>query len=289
MREATKKKLLQLNQEFYDSLADSFAETRGTPHPGFTLLLDYLPAELDGLLDVGCGNGRFGHFIARHRPLQRYVGVDFSGELLQKAAELQPGEYHQRDLSRPGALAGLGQFPAVSIMAALHHIPGRANRERLLAEMAACLQPDGLLLLSTWNFIDSARQRRKMRDWSEVGLADAEVEPGDYLLTWNRGGFAYRYVAMIDEEALAALATAAVLRVRHQFRSDGKEGTLSLYAVLSKLWFRSVNGTAWRALGFEYLVGQGAPGPYGDDWWLLLWLNGRGKVTYANSGTYFSD
>jgi SAM-dependent methyltransferase len=228
-------KLLALNRSFYDALADSFTETRATMHPGFSLLLDYLPADLDSLLDVGCGNGRFGHFLAQHRPLRRVTGVDFSVELLQKAADLHPGEYLQRDLSKPGALTDLGQFAAVSMMAALHHIPGRDNRVRLLQDMAACLAPAGKMILSTWNFMDSERQRRKMRDWSEVGLSPADLEPDDYLLTWNRGGFAYRYVCMLDEAAMADLAQAAGLRVTGQFRSDGKEGTLSLYTILDKL------------------------------------------------------
>jgi SAM-dependent methyltransferase len=235
MERQVQEKLLQLNQSFYDTLADSFAETRVTMHPGFTLLLDYLPAELDSLLDVGCGNGRFGHFLAQHRPLQHVTGVDFSVELLQKAAELHPGRYLQRDLSKPGALEGVGQFAAVSMMAALHHIPGRENRVRLLREMAACLAPNGKMIISTWNFMDSARQRRKMRDWSEVGLSPVDVEPDDYLLTWNRGGFAYRYVCMLNEERMAAHAADAGLRVTEQFRSDGKEGTLSLYIILEKV------------------------------------------------------
>ena len=83
MKKAIIQKLLRINRQFYDSLADSFAETRATPHPGFTLLLDFLPLNLASLLDVGCGNGRFGHFLDQHRPLKRYVGVDFSTELLQ--------------------------------------------------------------------------------------------------------------------------------------------------------------------------------------------------------------
>ncbi|MCA9962203.1 MAG: hypothetical protein KC443_24375, partial [Anaerolineales bacterium] len=60
------------------------------------------------------------------------------------------------------------------------------------------------------------------------------VEPGDYLLTWQRSGFGLRYACHIDAGQTARLAADAELRIVHQFRSDGKEGNLSLYTVLQK-------------------------------------------------------
>ncbi len=227
-------RLLNLNRRFYDTYAGDFAQTRQEINPGFEKLLAYLPHPCPLLLDVGCGNGRFGHFLQQHQAIGAYVGVDFSESLLAIAATLATGTFIARDLSQPGCLDGLGTFTAIACLAALHHIPGRDNRVRLLQEMGAHLAPAGLMFLSTWQFTGSDRQQRKIRDWAEVELAPEDVEPGDYLLTWQRGGFAYRYACLIDETEMVALAADAGLKWAHHFRSDGREGDLGLYSVLSK-------------------------------------------------------
>ena len=225
--------LIQLNQTFYAEIADSFADSRRTPQPGFHRLLEYFPTAVPRLLDVGCGEGRFGRFAREKRPLQKYVGVDFTTDLLAKASANTRGEFIQRDISRPGCLDGLGNFDIVVCLAAMQHIPGYAKRLRLLQELAAHLDANGRIFLSNWQFMDSPRQRRKVRDWSLVGLASNDVEPNDYLLTWQRDGFGLRYVCQIDVEETAVLAQAANLHIIDQFRSDGKEGDLSLYTILA--------------------------------------------------------
>ncbi|MCP4356940.1 MAG: class I SAM-dependent methyltransferase [Chloroflexi bacterium] len=234
MNESIVKKLLELNQSFYDLFADVFSQTRRPINPGFEGLRTALPEPCDSLLDVACGNGRFGAYLFQHNAIQQYTGVDFSNGLLEIAPTIAAGAYLQRDLSQPECLAGLGTFDAVSCLAALHHIPGRDNRLRLLREMGDCLRADGHLLISTWQFLDSPRQRRKVRAWAEINLTPEDVEPNDYLLTWDRGGFAYRYVCMIDEVETQALAAEAGLQIIKQFRSDGREGDLSLYTILTR-------------------------------------------------------
>ena len=235
MRPEVVARLLALNRAFYDGQAASFAASRAQPQPGFTALLPYLPESCQTLLDVGCGEGRFGRFLQAHQPMVRYVGVDFSAELLA-LAQAQTGEgqaaFYQRDVTQPGFLHGLGRFEVVVCLAALHHIPGQQNRARLIREMAGVLAENGRLILSTWQFLNSERQRRKLRDWSEVGLDAADVEDNDYLLTWQRGDFSYRYACMIDETETAELAQACHLEIKAQFYSDGKEGDLGLYTVL---------------------------------------------------------
>jgi SAM-dependent methyltransferase len=195
-------------------------------------------------LDVGCGDGRFGRFLYQETrrleirdwgtgtEIQRYIGVDFSENLLTIARKSGLGEYQQRDLVQPGCLKGLGQFDLIACLATLHHLPGYANRLQLMQEMKAHLKPGGRLFLSTWQFLDSERQRRKLRDWSLVGFGAADVESGDYLLSWERDGHGLRYVALIDRPAVTQMAQQADLAVPHHFLSDGREGDLSLYVVL---------------------------------------------------------
>lgn len=232
MDDATARALVALNRAFYRQMAAPFADSRAAPSPGFARLLPFLPVAQPTVLDVGCGEGRFGRFLRTHDRLGAYTGVDFSSDLLEAARAHDLGACVEVDLLAPGCLAGFGRFDVVACLATLHHIPGAARRARLLAEMAGCLAPGGRLLVSTWQFLDSPRQRRKLADWGTIGLDPTAVEPGDHLLTWQRGGTALRYVAHIDAAALERLAAAAGLRVVARFRSDGREGDLALYGVL---------------------------------------------------------
>ncbi|HEX6385321.1 MAG TPA: methyltransferase domain-containing protein [Anaerolineae bacterium] len=232
MREEVVEKLLALNRDFYNKLAEPFARSREEPQPGFYRLLDELPQPSPRVLDVGCGEGRYGRFLNEHQAVAAYTGVDFSAGLLARAESRVPGRFIQRDLSQPGCLEGLGNFDVIACLATLQHIPGRANRRRLLQDMKAHLAPDGRIFLSTWQFLDSPRQRRKVVDWSQVGLTAAEVEPNDYLLTWQRGGTGLRYVCLIAADETAALAGESGLTILNHFRSDGREGDLNLYTVL---------------------------------------------------------
>ncbi|MEM7116864.1 MAG: class I SAM-dependent methyltransferase [Chloroflexota bacterium] len=226
------RKLVELNQKFYASLADPFAVSRFNPQKGFFEMLSHLPERCETVLDVGCGNGRFGHFLQDRHPLSSYVGVDFTVELLTKGENLvRNATFYQRDMSQPDCLAGLGQFDLVICLAAMHHIPGREARVQLLRQMGERLVENGRIMTSTWQFMDSERQRRKVRDWSEIGLSAAALDPTDYLLTWQKDGFGLRYVAMIDEAETAVLAELAGLNIAGQFRNDGREGNLSLYTI----------------------------------------------------------
>lgn len=232
MQDETVQKLLGLNQKFYDGLAVPFAESRAHPQPGFFRILEELPEPCAYFLDVACGEGRLGRFLMARNRIRWYTGVDFSAELLLKAQAITMGDFHQRDISRAGSLYGLGSYDGVACLAAMQHIPGQEARINLLTEMKLVLQPEGRIIISNWQFLDSERQRRKIVSWDKIDISQSEVGPKDYLLTWQRDGFGLRYVSLIDEEETAVLAEAAGLKIINQFRADGKEGNLSLYTVL---------------------------------------------------------
>ena len=234
MEPQTAQRLLDLNRDFYSGFAGSFAQTRAAPQPGFTRLLDFLPDPCHTVVDIGCGNGRFGLFLQSNDREISYTGVDFTDDLLQMAAAAITGTFLTRDISRPGFLQEQGQFDLGVCLATLQHIPGKANRVTVLREMADHLVENGRIFLSNWQFAHSARQRRKIVTWEEVGLQPDDVEPGDYLLTWQRDGRGLRYVHLIDDEETAALAAEASLRVVAMYRSDGREGDLNLYSIFAK-------------------------------------------------------
>ena len=240
MTPETAERLLALNRAFYDRVADSFARTRAAPQPGFAAAAAWLPTGRLTVLDAGCGEGRFGRFLAAQGRLGAYVGLDMAGDLLRHArrawpAEGPPARFLQRDLLDEACFRDLPPSAVVVCLAVLQHIPGVARRAALLSALGRQVRPGGGVLLSTWQFADAPRQRRKIAPWALAGLADGDVEPGDYLLTWQGDPQALRYVARIDETALAALAADAGLRLQDTLRADGREGDLNLYAWLTPL------------------------------------------------------
>lgn len=233
MKDEVVERLLLLNQTFYSRFASPFADSRSSPQPGFNHLLKYLPDDYASVLDVGCGNGRFGLFLMNLNSPFDYTGVDFTSELLVLAEEQVGGEYFQRDISHPGYLEGMERFDLIVCLATMQHVPGESNRVNMLREMKKHLAKQGRIFLANWQFLESPRQRRKIREWADVGLSDDDVEAGDFLLSWQREGSGLRYVCAINAVETAALAEAANLHEITSFRSDGKEGNLNLYTVLS--------------------------------------------------------
>jgi SAM-dependent methyltransferase len=231
MEESIVRRLVELNRDFYERFATPFAESRSFRQPGYDRLLQYIPQGRPAILDVGCGNGRFGRYLTDRAVPVDYTGIDFSAQFL--AAMDVPGDYYHRDLSQPNCLLGLGEFDFILSLSTLQHIPGRANRERLLGEMRDHLRPESNLALANWQFPENPRQRHKVLPWSAIGLSASDVEEGDYLLSWERGGHGVRYVAHIDEKAINRAAEAVNLRVVTRYYSDGREGDMNLYIILA--------------------------------------------------------
>ena len=244
MRQAVQQRLLDLNRQFYAIVADEFDRTRqGLPAGMVTLARQLAATMLAGgrVLDVGCGNGRFARALAEAGVAVHYTGIDGDARLLALAAEQTADlaglacRFAQADLAQPGWVDGAGdaRFDAVVCLAVLHHFPGYALRRRLLGEMAGRLAPEGRLALSTWQFLSVGRFVERGVSWESVGLSEADVEPGDALLTWNQGAPAVRYVHNLDLAEVTQLAADCDLAVLDTFRADGKEGNLNLFAVLA--------------------------------------------------------
>jgi tRNA (uracil-5-)-methyltransferase TRM9 len=239
MDEETIQKLLALNREFYAAFAQPFAASRSLSDPALTSILPHIPQRAR-VLDVGCGNGRLALLLDRERPGVTYLGIDATPALIEAAraqADKLVGvaaEFRIADIARPGwseALSGMS-FDRIVALAVLHHVPSFDLRLQVVRESARLLEFGGRLILSTWQFLDSARLRRKVVDWAEVDVAEESLEPGDYLLDWRRGGRGLRYCHLVDEAEVERLAAGSGFRVRETFHAGGREGDLSLFAVL---------------------------------------------------------
>lgn len=238
MDERVRRTLIEINKAFYQRFASSFSETRYAPQPGYTRIIRYVP-RVCHVLDLGCGNARFAHFLDAHVEQAFYLGVDVSPELITLARattdRLQrvQASFLVLDLAEPGweLMLPVRHFHVVTAFAVLHHIPGYEYRLAFLRGMARVVRKDGHVILSTWRFLHNERMRRKIVPWERVGLSAADVDEGDYLMDWKRDGIGYRYVHYISEEEMEALAREVGLSVVERFYSDGREGDLSLYTV----------------------------------------------------------
>jgi tRNA (uracil-5-)-methyltransferase TRM9 len=237
----TIEKLLALNREFYASFARPFADSRSLSDPALTSILPHIPQRAR-VLDVGCGNGRLARLLGRERPGASYTGIDAVSELVEVAraqnADLETitSQFHVADITQLDWLLFIDSLPidVIVCLAVLHHIPSFDLRACILREMAGLLAPGGIVILSTWQFLDSDRLRRKIVDWTEVGLVEEVLEQGDYLLDWKRGGRGLRYCHLVDEAEMGRLAAESGMHVRTTFRAGGREGNLSLFAVLGR-------------------------------------------------------
>jgi SAM-dependent methyltransferase len=239
MKARIARKLLQLNAEFYQRFAAEFAESRRAIQPGFRRALEAV-AGGRSILDVGCGDGRAAQALSVMGWAGEYVGVDDSPALLARGRPRNLAPLRARFIRADLATADWPQrlprkhFDAALALAVLHHIPGAGRRARLVRQIAGRLRPGGRAILSAWQFLGSERLRRKIVPWSRLGLTQAGVDPGDYLLDWKRGGEGLRYVCALDEAGLRRLAEAAGLRVEAVYRADGQTGEMSLYVVASR-------------------------------------------------------
>jgi SAM-dependent methyltransferase len=227
----TIRRLNAINREFYRITAAEFDQTRGAAWPGWARLLPHLKLPL-AVLDVGCGNGRFGVFLREHlggeQPL-RYHGLDNNPALLERArAALPEATFELCDVIENPPESG--QYDLVALLGVLHHIPGYAARRAFMRGLAERVAPGGLLVFTAWRFYEYPRFRERIVPWPP----DMPVEPGDYLLDWRRGERALRYCHYVDDAEHAALVAATGLREIATYRADGQTGDANRYSLLRR-------------------------------------------------------
>lgn len=237
MNRHIQQRLLDLNRAFYRQFARAFADSRSVSQASILQVLAHVE---DGMrvLDVGCGDGRVARALEQMGRTVAYTGIDSSPEFIALAQERGTtlarvtATFALGDIAQPDWMADLSDgFDLILALAVLHHIPGDDLRRDLMRQMAALLRPAGYLIVSTWQFLHSERLRRKIVPWETIGLAASQVEPGDHLLDWRRGGVGLRYCHLIDEVELASLCTDAGLTLEETFRADND---LNLYGVASR-------------------------------------------------------
>ncbi len=236
MKPKIAQKIISLNHQFYQTFSGEFSDTRMRIQAGVQKIVETLPPHAN-ILDLGCGNGELARVLSRSEHHGSYIGTDFSANLLETASRGLPNDFpaafYSLDLTTPNwdkQLPAL-QFDFIFAFAAMHHIPSRKLQKSILQKIRLLLKPNGKFIHSNWQFLNSPRLKKRIQPWEEIGLSAADVDEGDYLLDWRRGGHGFRYVHHFSEEELRALAAETGFLVEESFYSDGKEGNLGLYQV----------------------------------------------------------
>lgn len=245
MELATALRLAALNQNFYEEHAEDFADTRPRLPAGVARVLALIPRGAQ-VLEVGCGDGKVGRALAR-AGAGGYVGLDVSAAMLARArrytaaeaANSPPGPmtFLHADLMDPAWPSAVPDrsFDWVLAFGVFHHLPGAARRGQVFGTLAARLAPGGTLAMANWQFARSERLVRRQVAWAALDLRKEDVEPGDTLLPWERGGRkGLRYVHLLDEAEARRMAAAAGLRVQAAFSADGASGDLNEYWVMTR-------------------------------------------------------
>lgn len=234
MRQEIIIQLNELNRDFYNQFAETFADSRGASEPGMGYVLSLIRPG-NQVLELGCAQGRFAQLLPAGC---QYLGLDFSAALIALAQErsyLIPTQFVVADLMGDDWVMQVNPpYDVILARAVLHHIPGYSNRLRILQQMATLLKPAGQIILANWQLLAAERFRNRLQPWQNIGLSDSDVEPGDCLLDWRRDGFSLRYVHHIDADEVRRLAVEAKLDIVEMYASDGREGNLTLYAVMAR-------------------------------------------------------
>lgn len=213
-------------------------------------MLTHIPSPTNNslsVLDVGCGNGRFGQFLDQQLPnfAIRYTGIDNSTALLKYAEEklqsttLKP-QFFELDLIEQllakKDLVDNQSFDLVVAFGVFHHIPSFDLRNKLFQQLSALVAQNGILCISFWQFLNSVKLRERTIDPKTLDLDASEFEENDYILDWRAGEKpAHRYCHYTNNDEEIALLKQSELKVIDEYFADGATSNLNHYLVLKKL------------------------------------------------------
>ncbi|MFA6422514.1 MAG: class I SAM-dependent methyltransferase [Candidatus Buchananbacteria bacterium] len=143
-------RILIETKQIYDKIAPSFAITRDKWWQAFGNFQKYVK-DRGSVLDLGCGNGRMAKLFENTGI--SYLGIDNSQELIKIGKERFKD--HKNISFEVGDVVDLhladNSCDLILMIAALHHIPTKELRLKILADIYKAMKNDSVLVLYNWN------------------------------------------------------------------------------------------------------------------------------------------
>ena len=239
MNDATAERLVGINRTFYARFFAAFDETRARPWPGWRRLLDMTTPQR--VVDLACGNGRFADYLAQQiavgdAPID-YEGWDDNTGLLKRAQGRPRPETIRARFRAVDLLAGPWPTAEADLIVAfgiMHHIPGFERRAQWLARAWAMVADRGHLAVTFWRFAPESEPRVAIAPWRSVAIDPDDVDAGDYLVRWRRGGDGLRYCHHADPDEIERLVSPLGGTRVADYASDGASGDMNAYVVIQK-------------------------------------------------------
>ena len=257
MKPSTAHTLNSITGRFYDQCAESFSSTRRNSWAGWdkALSVAHVDRAPSRVLDIACGNLRFEEYIARRWPEAKINALCVDGSLpllnapwLQEHSGLNVTAI-QEDIignliDRQPVLAGTASdtYDLIVCFGFMHHVPSSALRAALLERMGKLLAPNGMLIVSFWQFLNSPKLaeqavRLTQPTLENHGIDSADLEPNDCFLSWQNSSTARRYCHSFTAQEVENLAIGALPAARFDatfFECDGRNGKLNRYLVAKR-------------------------------------------------------
>jgi SAM-dependent methyltransferase len=247
METTTIRQLNQLNQQFYQTVAESFDKSRQYFWQGWEQLEPYLEKLQENqkqltVLDIGCGNARFAEFLLKKKLRFHYVGVDSNQKLLSIAEknltkhsvgfELKKFDLVEELLIKSFSQNFEKKFDLIVTFGILHHIPSFELRLKFFQELAALMKPQAYLITTAWQFALEDRFLNRTVKPNSVNLKLEKLEKNDFILDWRKGQRAFRYCHFVDENEVEEIdKNLESLNLEKTFLADGKFGKLNRYLI----------------------------------------------------------
>ncbi len=169
------------------------------PHrrEGESTLLDELPANVQQVLDLGCGDGRLLDLVLRARPAAGGIAVDFSPPMLERLRQrFEKNERVQiveHNLEDP--LPAFGRFDVVVSSFAIHHVE-HGRKRQLYGEIWNALLPGGVFC--NLEHVASASDYGHARFLQAMGRTPDDEDPSNKLLDVHTQLVWLREIGFVD-------------------------------------------------------------------------------------------
>jgi SAM-dependent methyltransferase len=159
-----------------------------------------------GVLDVGCGTGFWTEYYVSR-------GADYTGlDIAQVSVDRLAARYPQQRFARADVADGVpgGPYDIVNVFDVLYHVTDDARWQAALRQLADCVSPGGLLLVtdvfSDRDALAEHNVMRSLRSYTSVleaaGLRREQLRPTHVLLNRHLGP--WRFLNRWPEFLLAA-------------------------------------------------------------------------------------